>query len=198
MRVGRAFHRLARGLLQRVYGFDRWHVGHAGETYGVDIVRYLNARPEADRHAVVEIGCGLGDIIRRLRFQRRLGLDRDPGAVAAARMLARFQRGAGLRFDVFEFPGGPLPADYNAIIMVNWIHEIEPARLRQAVHACFADHLRAGGCLILDTVRDSAYTYNHDVRTLAPPEATVDRLGQYPRGRDVWAVRKRQLVYRSP
>ena len=189
-RVGPAFHRLVRGLLQRVYGFDRWHVGHAGEAYGVDIVRYLNARPEEDRQAVAEIGCGLGDILRRLRFHTRLGLDRDPGAVAAARMLALFQRGADLRFQVFEFPEARLPGDYNAIIMVNWIHEIEPERLRQAVHACFANHLRDGGCLILDTVQDSAYTYNHDVRKVVASGAVVDRLGQYPRGREVWVVRR--------
>lgn len=27
------------------------------------------------------------------------------------------------------------------------------------------------GCQILDTVQDSANTYNHDIRTRAPPEA---------------------------
>ena len=186
--MGRTLRRLERRLLQRVYGFDRWHVGHAGEAYAADIVRYLNGRAEADRQAVVEIGCGLGDILRPLRFRARLGLDRDPRVLAAARALALFQRGADLRFEVFEFPEAPLSGEYNAIIMVNWIHEIEPDRLGRAVHAYFAEHLRDGGCLILDTVQDPAYTYNHDVRTLAPPEAIVDRLGRYPRGRDVWVV----------
>ena len=69
MRVGRTLQRLERNLLQRLYGFDRWHVGHGGERYAADIVSRLNGRPEADRESVVEIGCGLGDILRRLRFR---------------------------------------------------------------------------------------------------------------------------------
>lgn len=182
--------RLERGLLQRIYGFDRWHVGHAGEEYAADIVRYLNARPEVDRHAIVEIGCGLGDILRRLRSRTRLGLDRDRAALSAARTLGFFQRGSGLRLEPFNFPDSSLSGKYNAIIMVNWIHEIDPVRLGHAVRGYFADHLADNGCLILDTVRDSAYTYNHDIRTLAPPEAIVERLGRYARGREVWVVRR--------
>ncbi len=63
-------------------------------------------------------------------------------------------------------------------------------RLRQAVHRYFAEHLRRGGCLVLDTVQDPAYTYNHEVESLAPSGALIDRLGRYARNRDVWAVRR--------
>ena len=104
-KVGRLAHRWERTLLQRVYGFDRWHVGHAGEVYAGDIVRSLNDWPADTRRAVVEIGCGLGDILRRLHFTERLGLDRDRGALDAARFLARFQVGPAPRFEPFEFPG---------------------------------------------------------------------------------------------
>lgn len=186
----RSVRRLERRLLQRVYGFDRWHVGHAGEPYAADIVRHLDRGAEADRQAVVEIGCGLGDIISRLHFRRRLGLDRDPRVLAAARLLSVFRRGPRCDFEVFEFPEAQLSGEYNAIVMVNWIHEIEPSTLRQAVHRYFEQHLRHGGCLVLDTVRDPAYTYNHDVRSLAPPGALIDRLGRYARHRDVWVVRR--------
>src|ERR1700757_3230744 len=98
-KVGRTLHRWERTLLQRAYGFDRWHVGHAGEAYAADIVRYLNAWPAADRGSVVEIGCGLGDILRHLACGNRLGLDRDPGALGAARLLSRFQRGTPPRYE---------------------------------------------------------------------------------------------------
>jgi hypothetical protein len=52
------------------------------------------------------------------------------------------------------------------------------------------DHLRPGGCLVLDTVADPAYTYNHDVRELAPPGVTIEEIGRYARGRVVWALAK--------
>src|SRR4051812_1817284 len=120
----RRLQRWARAVLQRAYGFDRWHIGHAGEAYARDIVRALNAWPAREREAVVDIGCGLGDIVRRLAFRERLGLDADEGVLGAARLLARFQRGASPRFGRFHFPQSELSGVYNAIIMVNWIHQM--------------------------------------------------------------------------
>jgi 2-polyprenyl-3-methyl-5-hydroxy-6-metoxy-1,4-benzoquinol methylase len=189
VRPGRTIRRLGRDALQRAYGFDRWHVGHGGEQYAADIVRTLNAWPEADRQAAVEIGCGLGDIIRRLHFQQRLGLDRDPRVLRAARLLSAFQGGGRTRFEVFEFPSARLSGVYDAIVMVNWIHAIDPERLRQSLWLYCAQHLRPGGAVVLDTVEDRAYGYNHDVHRLAPVGASIDHLGQYPRGRHVWVVR---------
>jgi SAM-dependent methyltransferase len=186
--VTRRLRRVGRRALQRVYGFDSWHVGHGGEPYVADIVRYLNARPEGGRQSVVEIGCGLGDILRPLRFRSRLGLDREREVVRAARARGRFQR--GLRFDVFEFPTSALDGQHDAIVTVNWIHAIAPDVLRPAIADYVSRHLRTGGCLILDTVPDPAYTYNHDVRSLAPAGVTIERIGGYARGREVWALVK--------
>jgi hypothetical protein len=188
-KVGRLLHRWERGLLQRAYGFDRWHVGHAGEDYAKDIVRALNAWPAERRNAVVEIGCGLGDIVRHLRFTERLGLDRDRGAIQAARFLARFQSGRAPRFEMFEFPQTPLTGVYNAIVMVNWIHQVDQDTLARAVGTYAASHLLPGGAVVLDTVDDAAYEHNHDVRALAWPGASIEPIGRYARGRHVWVLR---------
>jgi len=188
--VARVVRRFERHLLQRAFGFDAWHVGHAGERYAADLVRYLNGQAEADRQAAVEMGCGLGDILRHLRFHTRLGLDRDPRVLRAARLLALFQRGTDLRFAVFEFPHAQLDGQYNAIVMVNWIHLIPPGSLHHTIHRYFANHLHEGGRLVIDTVDDPAYTYNHRVRDLAPAGASIDHLGRYARQRDVWVLRK--------
>lgn len=186
MTIARRVRRLARAVLQRVYGFDRWHVGHAGEQYAADIVRYLNAWPAARRDRVVEIGCGLGDILLNLHFRERLGLDRDPGAIAAARFLARLKGGG--RFEPFEFPRSNLTGVFDAIVVVNWIHEVDPEELRRALQNLVAHHLRPGGAVVLDTVDDPAYRYNHDVHFLAPPGTAIEPLGHYARGRHVWVV----------
>jgi SAM-dependent methyltransferase len=184
----RSLKRFERSLLQRIYGFDRWHVGHADEAYVADIVRVLNGWPEGRRQAALEIGCGLGDILRRLQFQHRVGLDREPQVVAAARLLSRLQRQPP-RFEVFEFPRDAVTGSYDAIVLVNWIHQIDTPTLAAAIRTCMAEHLRPGGGLVLDTVEDPAYMYNHDVRVLAPPGSTIDHLGAYARGRHVWIVR---------
>jgi SAM-dependent methyltransferase len=173
-----------------LYGFDDWHVGHANETYVADIVHHLNARPRPARRSVVEIGCGTGDIIRRLQFDTRLGLDEDPNVLAAARFLSGFSRGVRPHFEVFKFPEDDLVGQHDAIVMVNWIHLHDPAVLGRAIASYFNAHLRPGGVLVLDTVADPAYTYNHDVKGLAPPAAAVRPVGRYPRNRDVWALNK--------
>jgi SAM-dependent methyltransferase len=190
MRISRALLRLQRRTLQRLYGFDDWHVGHANETYVADVVRYLNARAPSARASAVEIGCGTGDIIRRLRFGVRLGLDADPNVLAAARLLAALGMGTRPRFEVFEFPTNELTGVHDAIVMVNWIHLHDSGTLGRAIASYFKDHLRPGGVLVLDTVADPAYTYNHDVKGLAPAGATAHHVGRYPRNRDVWALLK--------
>jgi hypothetical protein len=65
-----------------------------------------------------------------------------------------------------------------------------PDRLRAVIHDYFDNHLVYGGGLVLDTVQDPAYTYNHDVQSLAPRGAIIDHLGGYARSRDVWMLRK--------
>lgn len=189
MKIVRIARRLQRRLLQRIYGFDSWHVGHAGEAYADGIVSHLNRWPTDERGSVVEIGCGLGDILRRLRFQSRLGLDRDPGALKAARFLSRFSPGDPPRFEQFEFPRETLAGRYHAIVMVNWIHQIDPETLQRAIAAGFRDHLLPGGAIVVDTVADPAYTYNHDIQRLTPPGASAVHLGRYPNNRDIWMLR---------
>jgi SAM-dependent methyltransferase len=188
MRVARTLLRWQRTVLQRLYGFDTWHVGHANETYVADIVRHLNHRPAEARGRVVEIGCGTGDILRRLRYEHRLGLDRDAGVLAAARLLALAQFSARPRFEHFEFPIDTLAGVYDAIIMVNWTHLVPPEQLRPVLQQYAAKHLRPEGVIVLDTVKDPAYTYAHDVHAFGLPRIKIDRLGEYPRGRQVWVL----------
>lgn len=188
MRIARTLLRLQRRALQRVYGFDDWHVGHANESYVSDVVRYLNARPESARQSVVDIGCGTGDIVRRLRFRHRLGLDRDAGVLAAARVLAFPQSSTDLRFERFEFPTGTLAGAHDAIIMVNWTHLVEPGQLRLVLQCYAAEHLRPDGVVVIDTVNDPAYTHAHDVHALALKGMAIELLGQYSRGRRVWVL----------
>ncbi len=189
-RVVRAWRRLDRHVLYWFFRFDRWHLGHPDEAYVRPIVDFLNRRPAPDRRTIVEIGCGLGDILRRVRFRSRLGLDRDSRAVAAARVLAAARGQRALAFRRFEFPDSPLEGRYDAIVLVNWIHQVPPDLLGAMLQTYFTHNLLPGGVMVVDTVTDPAYTYNHDIRRLAPTGSRVEHLGAFARGRDVWALVK--------
>lgn len=189
-RAARLARHVDRYVLYRLFRFDPWHLGHGGDPYARAIVRFLNARPPQLRDRVVEIGCGLGEILRRLRFRSRLGLDRDPRVLQAARILARLRGHRNITFAEFEFPSAELKGDYDAIVMVNWIHQVPPGPLAAALRGYFAAHLNPGGVIVIDTVRDPAYTHTHDVRALTPPGAIVEHVGSFGRGRDIWAFVK--------
>jgi SAM-dependent methyltransferase len=179
---------LDRHLLRRLFGFDVWHVNRLGDRpYALSVVAYLNGLPDTQRGRVVEIGCGLGDILRRLRFRERLGLDADRAVVRAARLLACLSLHGRARFAEFTFPH-PLDGRHDAIIMVNWPHLVDEEQLRPQLAAYVREHLTPAGVLIIDTVQDRAYTFNHRIERLAPGGSSVVKLGDFARQRELWAI----------
>jgi hypothetical protein len=182
--------RLLRKLLARIYGFDQWHVSsYLDRPYAHAIVGYVNSRPAAGRESLVEIGCGLGDIVRRARYAQRTGLDRDPRLFRPAQLLATLRAQRGIDFARFEFPG-PLQGRHDVIVLVNWIHNIEPDVLAGEIETYARQNLRGGGEIVVDTVADPAYRINHAIEQLTMRLACdVTRIGEFSRGREVWAIR---------
>lgn len=180
---------LDRHLLRAAFGFDVWHVNRLSDRpYAQATILYLNALPAARRGSVVEIGCGLGDIIRHLRFRNRLGLDAESSVLRAAQLLARARFQSGLRFGRFVFPQDTISGRFDAIVMVNWPHLFDQATLRPWIADCLSSHVTRDGILVIDTVGDPAYTYRHAIGDLVPGGAPVAALGSFARRRQLWAV----------
>jgi SAM-dependent methyltransferase len=180
-----------RKFLQLYFRFDKWHISPLSERpYAMDIIKYCNLQNH--RESIAEIGCGLGDIIRNVDYIQRHGYDKDTQALKAARLLPRGKRRNGLAFDDFDFPHSALPDKVNVLIMVNWIHHIEEPILRNKIHQYFRENLLKNGQIIIDTVGDPAYRYNHDIRKLSNGlDCTIQRLGEYARQREIWAIIKK-------
>jgi SAM-dependent methyltransferase len=188
-RIERRLLRLLRLGLACSFGFDRWHASpYIDRPYAQAIVRHVNARPADRRNSLVEIGCGLGDIVRRTRYRRRLGLDRDPRLMRPARLLALLSLRRGVSFERFEFPGS-LAGSHDVLILVNWIHHVETDVLANAIARYATDNLQADGEIVVDTVSDPTYRYNHSIDALTGQlECTVSELGTFAHGRRVWAI----------
>jgi SAM-dependent methyltransferase len=182
--------KVVRMSLRAVFGFDRWHVFTLTEKqYAKDIISYCNGR--AVRNSIAEIGCGLGDILRHVRYRQREGYDLDARILKAARFLSRITGKGQIRFSLFNFPDSPLPGRYDVLLMVNWIHHIEPAVLKASIEEYFTGALNEGGCIVIDTVQDPEYRFNHDIAYLTRDiPATVDKLGDYERQRQIWLIKK--------
>jgi cyclopropane fatty-acyl-phospholipid synthase-like methyltransferase len=139
----------------------------------------------------VEIGCGLGDIIRNVKYENRLGLDREANVLWAGAFLSRIKPNGKITFRIFDFPATELDGCFDTIVMVNWIHHIQPEVLKAKISQYINNHLIKGGEIIIDTVQSKNYEYNHSIDYLAGGlNCRVCKLGDYENQREVFAILK--------
>jgi SAM-dependent methyltransferase len=120
-------------LLRFYFGFNRWHSSgtYWCRPYKREVVELSNLiKP----NSVLEIGCGLGEIISRIDATHRQGIDIEPQVIDAARFLNRKNNyfNVGSLHDLSNIKlNADLPLDL--LIMVNWTHEIEWKNLSKCV-----------------------------------------------------------------
>ena len=181
-----------RFLLRLFLPFDPWHcIPLAAKDYAVGIIEHLNSLSRDRRGRVADIGCGLGDILLNLRFEDRLGLDKDPAVLRGTEIIRKTHLRGKARFAVCSFPEVRLDGGFDAVIMVNWPHAFPPDPLKNGISRIFRENLGHGGCLIIDTVSKEGYPYRHAAESLLGDlGGTLEQIGDFPCGRRVWKVTK--------
>lgn len=167
--------------LRFVFGFHSWHANapYACRPYKRKVVELVDSlRPVT----VVEVGCGLGDILSHVSAAKRFGIDPDPNVIRAARFL--HPRGArwihGDAFSIEEaVPGNE---EIDCIVMVNWIHSLSPEQLA----ALLSPLLPKIKYLILDAIDPAgpkSYRFKHDFGFLSgrAERVSVTRAPDEPR-----------------
>ena len=159
------FDRLCLGALRHFFRFDSWHANapYSCRPYKKVVVDIVNSlRPEA----VVEVGCGLGDILSRVSARERFGFDTDSAVIGAARLLhpcrANWFSGDASLIEKRIPPGRRI----DCLIMVNWIHQLSPEELA----ACVLPILPRVGYLLVDSVDSDALASNrfrHDFQFMS-------------------------------
>jgi len=184
--------RIIRHILWQVFHFDKWHLStYKSRSYAQSIVKYLNAKHSHKTNSLVEIGCGLGDITRRIKIKNKLGLDADIKVLRAARLVSFLQGMFKIQYKVFVFPNSILEGLHDIIIMVNWIHNVEPKLLKKKLEEYFSKNLNPYGEIIIDTVQDADYRYNHSITYLTSDmKAKIIKIGDFERQREVFAISK--------
>lgn len=175
-------HRIKLMRLRSAHGFSAWHLSPVEwRAYAVDLVRNTQAIVD-DEHAesVVEIGCGLGGILARIRASVRVGYDTDEEVLAGARELY-----PGLEFRAGSFEEVS-EREIGVAIAVNFMHLIPPEsldpQLRGFVNRCEPRHL---------FVDEVGYRHEHDFDDLLSPHYTREWTSrEYPHGRRVIRYRR--------
>jgi len=123
---------------------DRWNAAHPWDHnahYHQWVLRQLSATPER----ILDVGCGTGDLARRLaaRGSWVLGIDQDGAVIERARQLS--SDATRITYSVGDVMAVPLPGDYEAITCLAVLHHLPfAAALRH-----LGEQLAPGGTLVV-------------------------------------------------
>lgn len=153
-------------LVWLVFRFDRWHATApiCCRPYKLQVVDLVTSLASA---SVLEVGCGLGEIISRIRADRRFGADIDQRVLRAASALTHSVQFAQAALDDVPALRALTGGQVDVLVMVNWPHTLPFDALSQSVMA-LRDALQLRFVMV-DTIVDGAlgYQYRHTAAQLS-------------------------------
>ena len=126
-------------LLRFKYKFNSWHGSSPLEStpYKLQVIDLVNSYNPS---TVVEIGCGLGEILSKINSDCRIGIDYDLAVIEAATFLNK--KNIEFIHHNFEFIEN-INLNINKsdfLLMINWTHEIKWEVIEKNLkkfHSCF-------------------------------------------------------------
>lgn len=184
--------RLMKRLLRLRYRFAGWHILNFEDR---DYSEHLLSEVEelSSRHAksILDIGCGLGSLLRRCSIRRRVGLDIDCAAIRAARLIARIVVRANIDFQCADVIGQrpQFSERFDVIVVVNWVDKLPTLEVLALLEYCKNHLLRSGGTILIDSVTESINRRFHDIPLYAQSLRFSSRLcSSTGNGRNLWAL----------
>jgi SAM-dependent methyltransferase len=147
-------------FLRMRHGFNPWHVNPIEwRPYALETRDYVNALVEREGlRSVLEIGCGLGEILRGIRAPEVVGFDIHDGVLPLARkMNPRAEFHLGTFADIRD-------RQIDVLVAIDFPHRIPPEELQ----GLFSQVLAANRVryVVVDKVR---YAYYHDYDRILGP-----------------------------
>jgi SAM-dependent methyltransferase len=171
--------------LKIIFRFQNWHLSpYSNKKYCHLIIEELNKKEK--RESALDLGCGLGDILIRLNYNRKLGIDVDQNVIRAAHFwnyfrFFQFGKSTYICQDIFD---QNLEGTYDAIVIVNWIHNIDPKGLKSLFQYLYNNNINDSGYLVFDIIDNKNYKYNHDIEFLiAEFNSSYNVFGPFEYGR---------------
>lgn len=116
--------------LSKIYGFDDWHANNPPscrpyKEYVANLVNHLKPR------VVVEVGCGLGDILAMVNCKTKYGIDLDKGAIKAAKILHPFSHTMFIEGDLSKV--SEIKSRIDVLFAIGWVHLVSPKYLENEI-----------------------------------------------------------------
>lgn len=181
------FKKLFRIILMLFFRFDYWHTSPLdNRKYAIDIISMLNRR--VSRESLIEIGCGLGDILTNAHYDRKYFYDISPEVLNAAVFLQKFSKIPSINsFKTFNLLTDTIEKDlkFDAIVLVNWIHGFESEALKYCFNNIINNNLNKKGLIVFDIIENNPnYKFNHTASDLIDLQKfDITTFDEYPFGR---------------
>ena len=137
-------------LLRLYFGFDKWHVYAQTKPSYVDIVHsFANTLQKKD--VVLEVGCGLGNLITGCNFSSRIAIDNSSEVIKAAKFLNYFHS-KKVMFLHGSFEEALRFENIDCLILVNWIHNLTPIQLENSIREMYGKSLNSNSYIISEGI----------------------------------------------
>lgn len=167
--------------LQKKYGFDTWHFSpYEWREYLQKTAAYINAH---QAKKVVDIGCGLGGLLRHIEAPTRIGIDIHEDVILAAKELS--DKSIAYRVGSFNKVVGEDSVDY--LITLNFTHGGMEEAWKEAYHTIAErNDIRH---FVVDTVPEDGSSHFLNYRSILPKNyVMIERMGPFLGGRciEIW------------
>ena len=171
--------------LQKVYHFDPWHISpYELRRYLQAVAEYMNGKAPA---VVVDVGCGLGELLRHTKAKVKIGYDVCEDTLGAARALSRGD--IEYRLGSFDEMAVDRPVDY--LVTLGFMHGSREEAWRPCYHDIAArNDIRH---FIVDTVPegwDNACFLDFG-RIMPENYRLIDKMGPFLSGRMIEVYEKK-------
>lgn len=155
---------LVNWILLKIFKFNPWHLSPlASRPYCLDLVEYIN-KFIGKEGTVVELGCGLGESLARIKCRNRYGFDTSQQVLKAAKIKFCFK---GIKFFNGSFDD-VLDMNIDYLIAVNFLHDFETEQVKM----WFDNILNKNNIqnIIVDELKDENYFCLHKWEFILPKE----------------------------
>lgn len=173
----------------KIFKFQSWHVGDILiRDYSLCVIEYLN---KSQYNNVLDVGCGFGDILSHIKSKKKIGIDNDIKIINAAKLYNLFK--LNTKFYNSEIYDLDSDKKFDLIILLNFTHNIEPTDLKNLLNYVFNSLISDRGKIIIDTVGDISYNFNHDINFLMSKNISrtkIIKIGTFKFKRDIFCIEK--------
>lgn len=171
--------------LRKKYQFTEWHLSpYELREYAQIVARYVTNQ-KAD--VVVDIGCGLGEVIRHIKAKKRIGLDVNENLIEAAKLLGKDITYSVGSFDEFNWEE---PVDY--LLTLGFMHGSTEEKWKPYYEGVAGrNDIRH---FIVDTLPDTEKSNLLDFSKILPEEyKLIEKIGPLRGGRYIEVYEKQSI-----